>query len=119
MSESVDAPNMLPIVNTPRSEIPAVTHVDNSARLQTVNKEDSRDFYALISEFDKLTGCPVVVNTSFNVRGEPIVNSPKDAYICFMRTGMDVLIVENLILIKDEQPTFNDKSDWRNEYALD
>lgn len=111
--------DMIPIVNAVRSEIPAVTHVDNSARLQTVDKATNHDFYSLIKQFDDLTGCPVVVNTSFNVRGEPIVNSPSDAYRCFMRTGIDVLILENVLLIKENQPELIDGVDWRNEYELD
>ncbi|MDR0605720.1 MAG: carbamoyltransferase [Bacteroidales bacterium] len=114
--ESID---MLPIVNQIRSDIPAVTHVDYSARVQTVNKEDSPDYYDLISAFDALTGCPVIVNTSFNVRGEPIVCSPQDAYLCFMRTDMDVLIMENYRLLKEEQPQFYETEDWRKKYALD
>lgn len=114
-----DAPDMLSIVNTIRSVIPAVTHVDNSARIQTVNKADNPDFYALIEQFEKLKGCPMVVNTSFNVRGEPIVNTPSDAYRCFIRTGMDALIIENVLLLKEEQPDFVEIKDWRNEYGLD
>jgi carbamoyltransferase len=114
--ESID---MLPIVNQIRSDIPAVTHVDYSARIQTVNKEDSPDYYDLISEFNALTGCPVVVNTSFNVRGEPIVCSPQDAYLCFMRTDMDVLIMENYLLLKEDQPQFYDTEDWMKKYELD
>jgi carbamoyltransferase len=87
-----------------RSEIPAVTHVDYSARVQTVNPESNPDFYALIKAFEGKTGCPVLINTSFNVRGEPIVCSPEDAYRCFMRTDMDVLVLENILLLKSEQP---------------
>ena len=115
-SNSID---LLPIVNTVRSEIPAVTHVDNSARLQTVNKNDNPDFYALIESFDRLTGCPVVVNTSFNIRGEPIVNTPSEAYICFMRMGMDALVIEDMLLIKEEQPELAEEFARRNDYGLD
>jgi carbamoyltransferase len=111
--------DMLPIVREIRSDIPAVTHVDYSARLQTVNALDNPDLHSLLSAFDKLTGCPVLVNTSFNVRGEPIVCSPRDAYRCFMRTDMDVLIMENLILYKNEQPEFKDDENWSEKYGLD
>ena len=111
--------DMLPIVNKERSDIPAVTHVDYSARIQTVSSETNPDYYLLISEFEKLTGCPIVINTSFNVRGEPIVCTPEDAYKCFMRTEMDILVLGNHILYKEEQPDFNDGIDWRQEYALD
>jgi carbamoyltransferase len=91
-------------VNRVRSDIPAVTHVDFSARLQTVSKERSPEFYAIIAEFDALTGCPIVINTSFNVRGEPIVCTPEEAYRCFMRTGMDYLLLGSCLLNKDDQP---------------
>ena len=119
IEQNVDAPDMLPIVNAVRSEVPAITHIDNSARVQTVNKLDAPDFHMLIEQFDKLTGCPVVVNTSFNVRGEPIVNTPSDAYKCFMRTGIDVLIIENLLLLKENQPEYIEADDWRSNYELD
>jgi carbamoyltransferase len=111
--------DMLPIVRAVRSDIPAVTHVDYSARLQTVNFTDNTDFHSLLSEFYAITGCPVLINTSFNVRGEPIVCSPVDAYRCFMRTGMDVLILENLILDKAEQPALIDDANWSKKYGLD
>jgi carbamoyltransferase len=111
--------DMLPIVRSVRSDIPAVTHVDYSARLQTVHQDDNADFHALLSEFYQLTGCPVLVNTSFNVRGEPIVRTPEDAYRCFMRTEMDALVLENVLLYKEGQPHFEDGEDWRNSYALD
>lgn len=106
-------------LNVVRSEIPAVTHVDHSARIQTVNKEDNPLYHALIERFYEKTGCPVIVNTSFNVRGEPIVESPLDAYRCFMRTEMDVLILGNYILVKEEQPVFHDDIDWKKVYELD
>lgn len=111
--------NLLPIINKPRSDIPAVTHVDYSARIQTVSKERNPNFYHIIKAFEKLSGCGVVVNTSFNVRGEPIVCTPREAYECFMRTEMDVLILENCILYKEEQPTFIDSENWRKKYELD
>ncbi len=117
--EGGDQDDMLAVINRPRSDIPAVTHVDYSARVQTVNADDKPDFYQLIKEFDALTGCPVVVNTSFNVRGEPIVCSPQDAYRCFMRTGMDLLVMEDCLLWKTEQPELNEARDWRTEYELD
>ena len=102
-----------------RSEIPAVTHVDYSARLQTVHRDTNPRFHALLEAFDAKTGCPVVVNTSFNVRGEPIVCSPTDAYRCFMRTEMDCLVVENYLLLKKEQPQWTEQGDWRHEFELD
>ncbi|MDD5224883.1 MAG: carbamoyltransferase [bacterium] len=102
-----------------RSRIPAVTHLDYSARLQTVTREDNPLYYDLIREFEQLTGCPVIVNTSFNVRGEPIVCSPGDAYVCFMRTGLDYLALGPYLLDKKSQPEFVDKRDWRSDYILD
>ncbi|HUU41581.1 MAG TPA: carbamoyltransferase [Desulfatiglandales bacterium] len=102
-----------------RSDIPAVTHLDYSARLQTVNQNDKPDYHAVIAEFEKLTGCPVVVNTSFNVRGEPIICTPEDAYRCFMRTEMDVLVIEDFILYKKEQPPWEEGKEWRNDLILD
>lgn len=106
-------------LNVSRSEIPAVTHIDYSARIQTVHKETNPIFYELISAFEKKTGCPVLVNTSFNVRGEPIVESPADAYRCFMRTEMDALVLENYLLMKKDQPPFVETENWRKEYELD
>jgi len=100
-------------------DIPAVTHVDGSARLQTVSRETNAEFYDLLAEFDRRSGCPVLVNTSFNVRGEPIVLSPEDAYLCFMRTNMDILVLGNQILLKSEQPEFQEDFDWREKFALD
>jgi carbamoyltransferase len=99
--------------------VPAVTHVDGSARLQTVKREDHPEFYDLIAEFDRRTGRPVLINTSFNVRGEPIVCSPADAYLCFMRTNMDTLVLGNQMLLKEEQPELHEDVDWRERYALD
>lgn len=111
--------DMLPAVNQMRSTIPAVTHVDYSARLQTVNRLDHPLFHQVISEFEKITGCPVLVNTSFNVRGEPIVCTPSDAYLCFMRTDMDALVLENFILLKENQKPLTDDVNWRQVYELD
>jgi carbamoyltransferase len=102
-----------------RSDLPAITHLDYSARLQTVNRKDKPDYYAVIAEFEKLTGCAVIVNTSFNVRGEPIVCTPEDAYRCFMRTEMDVLVLENCLLFKEEQPPLMEGKEWRNDLVLD
>ena len=111
--------NLLNIINQKRSIIPAVTHVDYSARIQTVSEENNTFFYNIIKAFDKLTGCGVIVNTSFNVRGEPIVCSPEDAYLCFMRTDMDVLVLENYILLKQDQLPLSNDEDWRLRYELD
>lgn len=111
--------NLLSVVNRTRSDIPAVTHVDYSARVQTVNEKDNQIFYGIIKAFEQLTGCGVIINTSFNVRGEPIVCTPQDAYLCFMRTDMDVLVLGNCILYKEDQlPLENDK-DWRDQYEPD
>ena len=106
-------------LNVKRSEIPAVTHVDYSARIQTVRRETNPLYWDIIEAFRLRTGCPIVVNTSFNVRGEPIVCSVSDSYRCFMRTEIDNLVVENFVLSKDDQPPFSDNSDWRNEFSLD
>lgn len=111
--------NLLPIVNMPRSDIPAITHVDYSARVQTVSKQKNEHYYNIIKAFQEETGCGIIVNTSFNVRGEPIVCTPQQAYECFMRTEMDVLVLENYILYKEEQPEFVEKEDWRLKYELD
>ena len=96
-----------------RSEIPAVTHVDYSARIQTVHADTNPRYHSLISRFYEKTGCPILVNTSFNVRGEPIVCTPTDAYRCFMRTEMDYLVLENCLLAKSNQPEWTEKGDWR------
>ena len=106
-------------LNVPRSQIPAVTHVDYSARIQTVHPETNPRFYHLLDEFEKLTGCPVSINTSFNVRGEPIVNTPEDAYRCFMRCEMDYLVLENFLLAKPDQPVWERNDNWQNEFELD
>ena len=102
-----------------RSQIPAVTHVDYSARIQTIHNDTNPRFYALIEQFEKETNCPILINTSFNVRGEPVVESPEDAYRCFMRTEMDYLVLENFLLDKKTQPTWTETSDWKNEFELD
>jgi len=106
-------------LNVKRSEIPAVTHVDYSARIQTVRRETNPLYWEIIDAFRELTGCPLIVNTSFNVRGEPIVCSPEDSYRCFMRTEMDFLVLENYVLDKQEQPALEEKTDWRKEFRLD
>ncbi|MDF1821876.1 MAG: carbamoyltransferase [Alcanivoracaceae bacterium] len=106
-------------LKVPRSSIPAVTHVDYSARIQTVHEQTNPRFHQLLNAFNQLTGCPILVNTSFNVRGEPIVCTPEDAYRCFMRTEMDYLVLENIILEKKKQPEPEDDDDWREEFELD
>ena len=102
-----------------RSLLPAITHVDYSARIQTVSREINPRYYDLLKNFKLSTGCPTLINTSFNVRGEPIVCTPQDAYRCFMRTGMDILVMENQILFKDEQPRQKVDESWKQEFELD
>ena len=106
-------------LNVPRSEIPAVTHVNYSARVQTVHQETNNRYHELLTAFADRTGCPVLVNTSFNVRGEPIVCTPEDAYRCFMRTEMDYLVLENVILDKRNQPETDEDDAWKEEFELD
>ena len=106
-------------LNVPRSDMPAVTHVDYSARVQTLRRQDHPRYYDVIRAFQSLTGYPVVVNTSFNVRGEPIVQSPADAYRCFMRTEMDFLVLGSYILDKQDQPQWQEELDWQEEFELD
>jgi carbamoyltransferase len=106
-------------LKTIRSQIPAVTHVDYSARVQTVRRETNPLYWEIIEAFRKRTGCPVIVNTSFNVRGEPIVCSPEDSYRCFMRTEMDCLLLESFLLDRRDQPEFHERDGWRKESALD
>ncbi|MFC1513540.1 carbamoyltransferase [candidate division KSB1 bacterium] len=106
-------------LNIARSEIPAVTHVDYSARVQTVQNDTNPVYYKLIETFKNKYGCPVIINTSFNVRGEPIVYSPKDAFLCFMRTEMDYLVMGNYILDKKDQKPLTDDTDWKKEFELD
>jgi len=105
-------------LNIERSDISAVTHVDYSARIQTVSKETNPSFYSLIKKFKKITGCPVLVNTSFNIRGEPIICSPEDAFKCFMGTELDLLIIENSILYKTKQTQVLSAT-YKTEYELD
>jgi len=106
-------------LNVARSEIPAVTHVDYSARIQTVRRETNPLFWEIIQAFYRKTGCAVLVNTSFNVRGEPIVCTPEDSHRCFMRTEMDALVLENFVLRKECQPKLEDDREWLKEFALD
>ena len=106
-------------LNAVRSEIPAVTHVDYSARIQTVNRKNNPVYYDMIKKFDEKYGCPVIINTSFNVRGEPIVATPKDAYLCFMRTNMDYLIMGNILLEKKTQMPLDHDINWLREFELD
>ena len=106
-------------LNIPRSTIPAITHVDYSARIQTVNFKSNPRYYSMIKAFKDRTGCPLVVNTSFNVRGEPIVCTPNQAFKCFMRTEMDALVLQNQLLLKNEQPKMNENESWEEEFELD
>lgn len=106
-------------LNVVRSDIPAVTHIDYSARIQTVDRETNPDYYDLIAEFERLTGCPVLINTSFNVRGEPIVLSPADAFQCFMRTHIDYLVLGPFLLSKAVQPVWKESTEWKREFQLD
>ena len=107
------------LLNIPRSDVPAITHIDYSARVQTVHEDTNPRYHKLLSAFERNTGCAVLVNTSFNVRGEPIVCTPEDAYRCFMRTEMDVLVLENFVLLKEKQKPLENDSDWKSEFALD
>jgi carbamoyltransferase len=107
------------LLNVPRSDLPAVTHVDYSARIQTVDRATNPDYYDLIRAFEARTGCAVLVNTSFNVRGEPIVCTPRDAYRCFMRTHIDYLVLGPYVLDKTSQPAWREEADWRTEFQLD
>ena len=108
-------------VNIPRSTIPAITHIDYSARVQTVDKERHGKYYDVIKKFKEITGCSVIINTSFNIRGEPIVCTPEDAYRCFMNTEMDVLVLENVVLYKEEQPQKDDaeREAYKKSFKLD
>jgi carbamoyltransferase len=102
-----------------RSDIPAVTHIDYSARIQTVEAETNPNYHALLQEFERLTGCAVLVNTSFNVRGEPIVCTPADAYRCFMRTHIDALVLYPFLLDKESQPEWKETENWQQQFELD
>jgi carbamoyltransferase len=106
-------------LKVPRSEVPVITHVDCSARIQTVCREDNAEYHDLLRAFEQRTGCPVLVNTSFNVRGEPIVCTPADAYRCFMRTNIDHLVLWPYLLDKARQPEWRETGDWRRELQLD
>jgi carbamoyltransferase len=106
-------------LNVPRSTLPAITHLDYSARIQTVHQETNPRYHALLKQFEALAACPVVVNTSFNVRGEPLVCTPQEAYQCFMRTEMDYLVLENFLLSKPNQPKWAKDEAWQQEFELD
>ena len=106
-------------LNVVRSAIPAVTHIDYSARIQTVSRENNQLYYDMIKKFDEKYGCPVIINTSFNVRGEPIVCTPQEAYVCFMRTEMDALVIGEFLFLKEEQPKLAEETNWREQYQLD
>ena len=106
-------------VNRPRSDLPAITHVDYSARIQSVSRETNPRFHALLRAFEEQTSCATVINTSFNVRGEPIVCTPSDAYRCFMRTQMDYLVLGPFLLAKSDQPVWHETGDWRQGLQLD
>jgi carbamoyltransferase len=117
----VPSPYMLLVADVKEGKrtIPSVTHVDNSARIQTVDENSLPRYHKLIKRFDEKTGCPVIINTSFNVRGEPIVCTPHEAYVCFMRTNMDVLVLDRFVMYKPDQKPFQDDVDWRKQFALD
>jgi carbamoyltransferase len=119
MTEEQQALWGIALLNVPRSDIPAVTHVDYSARVQTVHAETNPRYYQLLKAFEAKTGCGVLVNTSFNVRGEPIVCTPEEAYRCFMRTEIDTLVLGNCVLDKLDQKPLVDDTDWRQAFALD
>jgi carbamoyltransferase len=112
-------PDLREWVNQVRSDLPAITHVDHSARIQTVDRERNPEFHAVLTAFEARTGCPVLINTSFNVRGEPIVATPEDAYRCFRRTEMDSLVLEDLVLEEAEQPPWTEGAEWTREFTLD
>ncbi len=119
MSESDDALFGIEKINVVRSEVPAVTHVDYSARIQTVHKHSNPKYHRVLEKFEEITGCPILVNTSFNVRGEPVVCTPADSYRCFMRTEMDVLMIDNFLLRKIDQASSSENDDWKEEFELD
>src|SRR3990167_10211829 len=99
--------------------MPSITHVDGSARIQTIKRDNNPVYYDLINEFYKMSGCPVVLNTSFNLRGEPLVMTPHDAYLCFMRSGLDHLVMGNFILDKSRMKALKETIDWRRQFELD
>jgi carbamoyltransferase len=114
-----ESPYMLlvgPVQEKHRSDIPAVTHVDYSARVQTLSEERNGMFYRVVKAFHKTSGCPVVINTSFNIRGEPIVNTPEEAYRCFMYTDMDALVLENCVLLKENQPPLAGADEYKMKF---
>ena len=113
------ANSKLDLIKTALSELPAITHVDYSARVQTVDKNSNPRFHGLLKRFNEHTGCGVLVNTSFNVRGEPPVCTPEDAYRCFMRTHMDMLVIEDMVLHKSEQKTWAEIDNDQTIYSLD
>ena len=117
----LDAPSpyMLLVAQVKKNTVPAVTHVDNSARIQTVVQETNPMYHDLITAFKEKTGCPVLINTSFNVRGEPIVCSPEDAFKCFMRTEMDYLVLGSFLLDKKQMPAMKDNDNWKDKLVLD
>ena len=119
MSEKQKSYFGLEKLNVVRSEIPAITHVDYSARIQSVNGKTNSLYHEMLTKFNDKYGCPVIVNTSFNVRGEPIVCTPEDAYTCFMRTQMDYLIIGNYLLDKKEQKKISENLNWQTEFELD
>jgi carbamoyltransferase len=119
MLENDDYLRFRTIIHQDRSDVPAITHVNYSARLQTVIREDNPFYYDIIKKFDEKTGCPIIVNTSFNVRGEPIVCTPDEAFRCFMRTKMDYLVLGNYILDKKKQQEWKEEFDWMKEFTLD
>jgi len=119
MLENEDYLRFRTIIHQSRSDVPAITHVNYSARLQTVIREDNPFYYDIIKKFDEKTGCPIIVNTSFNVRGEPIVCTPEEAFRCFMRTKMDYLVLGNYILDKNKQQEWKEEFDWMKEFTLD
>jgi carbamoyltransferase len=119
MPDSVKSLWGIDVLNVPRSDIPAVTHIDYSARVQTVHEQTNPRYHRLLKTFERLTGCGVLVNTSFNVRGEPIVCTPEDAYRCFMRTEMDLLVLGNHLVYKADQGPLETDTDWREEFVLD
>ena len=119
MSEEEQELSGLGKLGVVRSSIPAVTHIDHSARIQTVDKDDNPLYHQMIAKFDEKYGCPVIINTSFNVRGEPIVCTPEDAHLCFMRTNMDYLIMGNFLIEKKEQRPLDKDIDWLKKFELD
>ena len=118
-TDSSENEDIIRKVNRKRSDIPAITHVDYSARVQTVSRKTNPDFYGIIKAFKKISGQGIVINTSFNVRGEPIVCTPADAYRCFMRTEMDYLVLDDCLLTKADQPVWQESGNWRDEFKLD